>query len=231
MAPRCWTDPPRSSLESIRGTVSDDERVCLLQHGYVHDCAASLELLAAALRRFDAHESLDHSIPEAGGGKALPTDMNAPDHAHARLRRRETALAWFSLALLVFYVPVETYLSRGDLTSPGYIVDVIAMALLLAGGVHSLHARPALAIAPLCGAWGWCACLAWRCYFMRVISRERGLGIYPPETAWQDGVLRWVLVMALIAFGLSLLLAWQGVRLSRRGGGRGALSSPGSRPD
>ena len=133
---------------------------------------------------------------------------------YSRLRQQETWLAWFSLAGLLVYVPGETYLSRSDLTSPGFIVDVIAMALLLASGVHSLRSRPRIAVAPLCGAWGWCACLAWRSYFMRVISRRRGLGIYPTEARWQEQVLVWVLIVALVAFAFSLVMAWRSSRLA-----------------
>jgi hypothetical protein len=126
-----------------------------------------------------------------------------------RLRQWETALAWFSLAALLVYAPSETYVSRTDLTSPGYLVDVIAMILLLTSAIHSLRARPRLASGPLSAAWGWCACLAWRCYFMRVISRQRGLGIYPPDARWQEDVLAYVLVVSLLVFAVSLYLAWQ----------------------
>jgi hypothetical protein len=46
---------------------------------------------------------------------------------------------------------------------------------------------------------------------MRVISRERGLGIYPMDTAWQDPYLAAVLAVVLVAFAFSLLLAWRGL--------------------
>lgn len=42
----------------------------------------------------------------------------------------------------VVYVPCETWGSRTDLTSPGYLVDAIAFALLFYGCIHSLRARP-----------------------------------------------------------------------------------------
>ncbi len=135
--------------------------------------------------------------------------------AYFRLRRLETGLAWFSLAVLLIYIPVETPLELTKLTSPGYLVDALAMLLLLASGVHSLRSRPRIAIAPLCGAWGWCACLAWRSYFTRVISRRRGRGIYPPEAEWEEKVLVWVLVIALIAFTVSLVLAWRSAAFTR----------------
>ena len=123
-----------------------------------------------------------------------------------RHRKHESGLAWFSLAALLVYVPSETWASWGDLTSPGYLVDAIAFALLFYGAIHSLRARPHLASGPLCGAWGFCACLAWRSYFTRVISRRRGLGIYE-ENATHEAVLCAVLVVALLAFTFSLYLA------------------------
>ncbi len=141
--------------------------------------------------------------------------MNPGNTAYSRLRRLETGLAWFSLGVLLIYIPVETPLERSGLASPGFLVDAFAMALLLASGVHSLRSRPRIAIAPLCGAWGWCACLAWRSYFTRVISRHRGLGIYPPEAEWEEKVLVWVLVIALIVFAFSFVLAWQSAAFTR----------------
>ena len=58
------------------------------------------------------------------------------------LRKTETALAHFSIAVLVIYFPVETWVSLPyGLWNPFYLVDFIAMVLLLWGGVHSLRAR------------------------------------------------------------------------------------------
>ena len=131
---------------------------------------------------------------------------NGTYDSYQRHRRRESALAWFSLATLVVYVPCETWFSRADLTSPGYWVDAIAFVLLLYGGIHSLRARPYLAAGPLCGAWGFCACLAWRSYFTRVISRRRGLGIYEEDPTF-EAILSVVLVVALLVFVFSLSLA------------------------
>ncbi|MCP3919985.1 MAG: hypothetical protein GY711_31025 [bacterium] len=49
---------------------------------------------------------------------------------------------------LIPYVSIETYISRNDLTSPGYIVDAIAMVLLFVGAVHSLRAQPRCSVVP-----------------------------------------------------------------------------------
>jgi len=129
---------------------------------------------------------------------------DSKDQSGTVRRRLETPLAWFSLSALLLYVPGETWSSWPDLANAGYIVDVIAFLLLAFGGVHSLRARPSPGTGPLCGAWGYCACLAWRCYFMRVYSRERSLGIYQNQPAYVEPVLAIVLIIAFITFGLCL---------------------------
>ena len=56
----------------------------------------------------------------------------------ATLRRSETRLAWITLALSAVYIPVEIWVSLPDLTHPFFVIDAIAMVLLVWG-------RPALA--------------------------------------------------------------------------------------
>lgn len=104
--------------------------------------------------------------------------MTIHDHDRTRLRRIESGLAYFSLGSLLLYIPLETYVSWPSLHNPGYLVDVIGFVLLAFGGLHSLRARPHQGIAPLCAAWGYCACNGWRAYFGRVDSRVRGLSLY-----------------------------------------------------
>ncbi len=116
-------------------------------------------------------------------------------------------MARFSLGALILYIPAETLVSWPELLSPGYLVDVLAFGLLLFGGWHSLRARPAPAAGPLCAAWGFCACLAWRSYFLRVYSRQRGLGLYH-EPGYIEPVLAVVLVIALAALAVMLWIAW-----------------------
>ncbi len=123
-------------------------------------------------------------------------------------RSLETGLAWFTLLALAVYAPLETWFSRGDLSSPGYIVDAIAMVLLLTGALHSLRMRPHTGIAPLAAAWGWTACLGWRSYFTRRISRERGLGIYEGQE-WVEMIVGYAMIIGLVAFATSLYLAFR----------------------
>lgn len=135
-----------------------------------------------------------------------------------RTRKIETGLAFFTLGALPVYGIGETAYSWPDLTNPGYIVDVIAFALLLLGGWHSLRHRPRPAVGPLCAAWGFCACLGWRTYFMRVYSRERGLGIYGPEHPAVEPILATVTVIAFSALVLGLYVAVASDASERRSG-------------
>ena len=85
------------------------------------------------------------------------------------LRKTETVLAWFTLGVLVIYFPVETWASLPHgLWSPFYIVDLIAMALLLWGAVRSLRATPARSPAILCAAYAWTVANGWRATFGRI---------------------------------------------------------------
>lgn len=82
--------------------------------------------------------------------------------AHApgrdRGRKLETGLAGVTLAVLPPYFVLETWSSLPyGLADPFYLVDAIAMALLLAGALHSLRRRPARAPGLLCAAYGWAA--------------------------------------------------------------------------
>jgi hypothetical protein len=73
-----------------------------------------------------------------------------------RLRRVETALAWFTLAALVVHVPAETSVSLPyGLLNAFDLVDAIALALMFSGAVRSLRARPGSAPGVLCAAYGW----------------------------------------------------------------------------
>ena len=120
-------------------------------------------------------------------------------------RRIETAVAWFTLCALVIYVPGETYVSLpGGLLNPFYLVDLIAMILMLWGTVHSLRARPRPAPGLLCGAYGWAAANGWRSTFWRISElRDGGTLDYGEAEAWVVGL---VTVIALAMFVTLLTL-------------------------
>ena len=92
-----------------------------------------------------------------------------------RARHVETALAYATLALLSLYIPLETWVSLSQgLTSPFYIVDAIAMGLLLAGALHSLRARPRPAPGLRCAAIARSAANGWRATFGRLAELRAG---------------------------------------------------------
>jgi hypothetical protein len=64
--------------------------------------------------------------------------------------------------VLVFYAPIETWVSLPNLLDPYYLVDFIAMVLLGLGVVRSRQGRPASALGFLSGGWGWLGANGWR---------------------------------------------------------------------
>src|SRR5262245_17390242 len=84
------------------------------------------------------------------------------------------ALANFTLAYVVFYAPIETWASWPYLTSPYYLIDAIAMALLFWGAMHSRAARPRRAPGLLAAGWAWTAANYWRAFFDRVKFLNQG---------------------------------------------------------
>jgi 4-amino-4-deoxy-L-arabinose transferase-like glycosyltransferase len=120
-------------------------------------------------------------------------------------RSLETALARATLVMLAVYIPAETWASASEsLLSPYYIVDAIAMGLLLYGALHSLRARPRRAPGILCGAYGWTAANGWRATFDRWAHLVDGgeLDYGRPELF----VVGCATALAIGCFGLSLYL-------------------------
>ena len=126
-------------------------------------------------------------------------------------RNIETALARFTLALLVVYIPVETWASWPNVVAnPFYWVDLIAMVLLLWGAVHSLRARPRAAPGVLCAAYAWTAANGWRATFGRWTELQRGgelqLGV---GELWGVGAAT-ALALACLALALFLVVRGSG---------------------
>ena len=104
-------------------------------------------------------------------------------------RRGETALALFTVALVVPYFIGETwhyfaYVGWGNYVL-GYAVDIICMALMLLGGVTSLRLRKRWGSASgwLSAAWGFAACLNYRGFAWRYQSyQETGAVTGEPAT-------------------------------------------------
>lgn len=124
------------------------------------------------------------------------------------MRSLETALARFSLCVLVVYFPVETWVSLPyGLWHPMYLVDFIAMCLLLYGGLHSLRARPEPAPGPLCAAWAWTAANGWRGTAWRWLDMIENDGARLDRGSLELWVVTLATAAALTCFGLALKLA------------------------
>jgi hypothetical protein len=102
---------------------------------------------------------------------------------------------------------VETWVSLPHgLLNPFYLVDLIAMVLLLAGAVTSLRARPDRAPSLLCAAYGWTAANAWRATFGRLEELERGGELdYGTAELWAVSIGT-ALVLAFFAISLYLVV-------------------------
>jgi hypothetical protein len=103
-----------------------------------------------------------------------------PDEEVTALRRSETRLAWIAAALSAVYIPVEIWVSLPDLTHPFFVIDAIAMVLLVWGALHSLRARPRRAPSLLCAGIAWSGANAWsaagrRYYFPEAYDNGQGL--------------------------------------------------------
>ena len=127
--------------------------------------------------------------------------------ANGRDRRLETGLACLTLAMLVLYVPLETWVSLPyGLTNPFYIVDVIAMVLLFAGAMRSLRARPRPAPGLLCAAIAWAAANGWGATFRRVAElREGGSLDYGAAELWTIAISTGI-SLAGLALGIYLVV-------------------------
>lgn len=123
-------------------------------------------------------------------------------------RRTETALAWVSAGALAIYAPVETIYSwSGGLGSPYYIIDVIAFALLFAGIVRSLRARPRAAPGMLTAGWAWAGANFWRATFDRIGTLQRGgrLDMGSLELRFVCGEL----IVSLLCLAVGLVLIYR----------------------
>jgi hypothetical protein len=118
----------------------------------------------------------------------------------AKVERR---LALFSIFSAVIHFIGETWVhfAFGQFL-PMLIVDYIAIALLLFGGIRSLQTGAAAGL--LCGAWGFTFCLNYRALFWRVEVLLEGGGTPVLETMTQ--VLAGLLLVSLAAFLVALAL-------------------------
>lgn len=113
----------------------------------------------------------------------------------------ETVLAYWTLFILLFYVPLETWTSWSDgLLNPFYLVDVVAMILLFWGAVHSLRLRPVSSPNLLCIGTAWACANGWRATSWRLHEIQAG-GTLTHGTAeiWVVGVSTAIGLLMFIA--------------------------------
>ena len=93
----------------------------------------------------------------------------------ASKRSLETGLAYFTLGILVIYIPAETWVSLPyGLLHPMYLVDVAGMLLMLFGALHSLRVRPHSSAGLLAAAWAWNSANGWRATAWRYLEMQEG---------------------------------------------------------
>lgn len=110
-----------------------------------------------------------------------------------------------TVIFVAIYIPVETYLSRSNLLSPFYLVDVAGMALL-AGGVLK---RGAAVSAPLLVAgYAWSGANAWR----GMADRLRAAG--ENRYGWVEADATRILVVGSILILLAAVAMRAAIRLS-----------------
>ena len=122
----------------------------------------------------------------------------------------ETPLAVFTLVLLVPYAIGETY-HYIVYIEPwnfflGYFVDLIAMVLMLMGGVASLRVRPNSAAGWLAAAWGFAACLNLRAFSWRHYERIAE-GQVSGEPDYVYTLLLYSLLISFGSFAIALYCA------------------------
>ena len=155
---------------------------------------------------------------DPSSGEHLPRATRGGDGARQR-RTTETKLAYFTLGALVVFAPLETWASWAmsgglyGLLSPFYLVDLIGMALMLFGTVHSLGARPHPAPGLMCAAHAWMAANGWRATLGRVDALAQGdhLRFGAPELWVTAGLTG----LAVACLALSLILTTRATAMPR----------------
>lgn len=123
------------------------------------------------------------------------------------LRRTETALAYVTCGFLAIYAPVETFYSWPKLGDPYYIIDVIAMALMIAGIVRSLRARPRPAPDLLTAAWAWAGANFWRAAFDRITTMQHGGNLRLGSVELDYVCAQLIVALVCLAIGVRLVTA------------------------
>ena len=122
----------------------------------------------------------------------------------------ETPFAIYTLIVAVPYFLGETYhyfafVGFGN-SVLNYAVDLIAIFLMLLGGVASLRSKPVSASGWLAAAWGFVACLNYRAFTWRYEEVAAG-AVIETEPSSVLTILSVTLVTSFIALFVALFLA------------------------
>lgn len=126
-----------------------------------------------------------------------------------RLRTIETRVAAFTLVAAAVFAPLEVIATvqmfgAAGIVHPGFVDSVVGVALLLAGALRSLRARPRCAPSLMCAAHAWCTGSLWHSLGLRYqIWREGGEFFYGSIDLWGPALL---VVVATAVFALSAYL-------------------------
>jgi hypothetical protein len=117
----------------------------------------------------------------------------------------ERRLYGATVIFLAIYIPGETYISRSNLLSPFYLVDVVGMALLL-GGV--LKRGSAFSAPLLVAGYAWSGAVAWRGMADRLRAAAEN------RYGWVEADSTRILVVGAILILLAALATRAAIRLS-----------------
>lgn len=120
----------------------------------------------------------------------------------------ETPFAIFSLLSAFNHFVGETYyhVTLGQ-PLPSYIVDLIAISLVLLGAIASLTNRTRSASGWLAAGWGFTLCLNYRSFFGRLDALSRDIAPSNGEPDLIIKILAVTLAIAALSFLFSMILA------------------------
>lgn len=139
-------------------------------------------LHSATLRRIMSERANASEPARAEQGAGVPASERARGSGGTESpvwrtadRRRGRGLVRFTVALLVVYVPIETWYSLPALWDPYYLIDFAGM-VLLTWGVGRWRSEPSAAsFGVLAAGYAWETANFWRALFGRVDALMQGL--------------------------------------------------------
>ena len=111
------------------------------------------------------------------------------DHRHTRL----TA---FTLAVLIFYAPIETWYSIPELWDPFYLVDFIGILLLIWGVLRLRRGQALPRVGMLIAGYAWTAANFWRAFFWRISEVAAGNTL---DYGWEELCFTACVLIAAVA--------------------------------